>query len=139
MPRRSTRVRNALDSENPRKTKRPRISKTPFQKTDSVKDVDQLYLTYMKALLALPYKEYLQSQHWSEIRKAALSFYGKRCAACGSSENKLHVHHVCYKNKGRESMADLIILCEFCHKAVSESIKQRKESRETAIEARETP
>lgn len=138
MPRRSTRVKNALDSENQRKTKRARINKTPFQKAESVQEVDQLYLVYMKALLSLPYREYLQSQHWSEIRKAALSFYGKRCSVCGSSKNKLHVHHVCYKNKGRESMADLIILCEHCHKAVSESIKQRKESSETALEARET-
>ena len=139
MPRRTTRVKNDLTSAEPRKTKRARIKKVSFEKSEGAKQVDQMYLEYMRELKSLPYKEYLQTQYWVEFRTNALKYYGKRCMACGSSDSRLNVHHTTYKNKGQETLSDVIVLCEHCHKSIHDSINQRKASREKAIEARETP
>lgn len=61
------------------------------------------------------YRKYINSQAWREKRELALDFYDNNCGLCGSKFN-LHVHHKTYKNLYRESMADLMLLCETCHK-----------------------
>ena len=60
------------------------------------------------------YKEYLNSDHWKEIRLKALSRAGNRCQLC-SSTNSLNVHHNTYKNVGNENLKDLVVLCRECH------------------------
>lgn len=62
----------------------------------------------------MPYKEYLQTDHWKQTRKKALKKAKYKCELCGSKEN-LNAHHKTYERKGNELPEDLIVLCEICH------------------------
>ncbi len=65
-------------------------------------------------LKTMPYREYLQTDHWQALRKRMLKRAGYRCQLC-NSEGRLHVHHRTYENRGNESYSDLIVLCPNCH------------------------
>jgi len=69
---------------------------------------------YITELRDMPYKEYLQTKHWQEIRKKALHRANYKCQLCSSKEN-LNVHHNTYENRGCEKEEDLIVLCQKCH------------------------
>lgn len=80
-----------------------------------------------KALRQMPYKDYLQTDHWKRIRNSMLMLNGARCSGlpCGSGdsfwgggEHMLHVHHLSYKNRGAEKYADLALVCDDCHAAI---------------------
>lgn len=61
------------------------------------------------------YNEYLESQHWQDVRKEALREYTE-CLLCGYTSDYLEVHHVRYTTLGREDVDnDLIVLCDDCH------------------------
>lgn len=62
----------------------------------------------------LPYKEYLQTDHWKNLRKSKLKQSGFKCQLC-SSNKELHVHHNTYERKGYEYLSDLVVLCGNCH------------------------
>ena len=62
----------------------------------------------------LEYQDYLNSDHWKEIRIEALNRAGHRCQLCSSTYN-LNVHHNTYKNRGNEDLKDLVVLCRDCH------------------------
>jgi len=67
-------------------------------------------------LKRLPYPEYLRSNHWDHTRRRALLRAGHRCQQC-EARGLLDVHHLTYERIGRESEADLIVLCRMCHEA----------------------
>lgn len=60
------------------------------------------------------YQEYLNSERWMDFRSIILNYYGHKCMLCSVSTN-LNVHHNNYDNLGRETMADVIVLCRDCH------------------------
>ncbi len=77
-------------------------------------------------LRQLPYREYLQTEHWQRVRAAIMLLYGARCQeeGCwltgdswygGNWETDIHVHHLSYKNRGNERFADLTLLCQKHH------------------------
>lgn len=66
------------------------------------------------ALRAMPYTEYLKTQHWHFVRQAALQRAGHTCAVCDSSD-RLEVHHRTYERRGCEWPEDLVVLCNGCH------------------------
>jgi hypothetical protein len=65
-------------------------------------------------LRTMPYRDYLHTNHWQQIRLAALARAGYRCQLCNSS-NRLEVHHRTYARRGAEQDSDVIVLCERCH------------------------
>jgi hypothetical protein len=67
-----------------------------------------------RALRAMPYADYLQTEHWLTTRKRALHRAGFQCKACEATK-ALNVHHLTYANLGRENETDLIVLCQPCH------------------------
>lgn len=67
------------------------------------------------------YAEYLASPHWTAKRLEALMHYGHACQLCGIPRN-LDVHHVTYKRRGAELLADLRILCRPCHYSIHEAV-----------------
>ncbi len=72
------------------------------------------------------YQEYLQSDHWKELRarkhKRASRRNGKlRCAICGSTD-KVHTHHLIYRNWYDVVTSDLRMLCDICHSTAHELI-----------------
>lgn len=81
----------------------------------------------IERLRALPYAEYLQSEHWQDIRKAALKRSRYRCQVCNTSERTLNVHHRTYEHRGEEYAADVIVLCENCHEIFHLNGKLSKE------------
>jgi len=71
-------------------------------------------LEQINILKTMPYKEYLQTEHWKNIRKKVLAKARYKCQLC-NNKNNLHVHHNTYENRGNERLEDLIVLCEDCH------------------------
>ena len=68
------------------------------------------------------YDEYLQTEGWGKIRRAALKYWDHKCALC-FSENKLHVHHRTYCRLGSEQPNDVIVLCKKCHAKHHDALK----------------
>lgn len=56
------------------------------------------------------YHEYMRSVHWKIRREQYFNVHDKKCWICGSSA-RLGLHHLHYKNLGREKDDDLIALC----------------------------
>ena len=65
-------------------------------------------------LATMPYADYLKTDHWQTVRKAALERAEHRCQTCSTDEH-LHVHHRTYENRGAERDSDVIVLCKTCH------------------------
>jgi hypothetical protein len=65
-------------------------------------------------LCRMPYGEYLQTEHWKEMRKRALAAAEYRCQVCNIGDG-LTVHHRTYERRGEELLSDLITLCKSCH------------------------
>jgi 5-methylcytosine-specific restriction endonuclease McrA len=70
---------------------------------------------YLLKLKSMPYKDYLETDHWKQLRKRKLRLSGYKCQICGSKED-LNVHHNTYENRGCEKDEDLVVLCNECHK-----------------------
>ena len=61
------------------------------------------------------YRNYLQSNHWKEIKERYRnSKFKKNCYIC-HSPNNLDLHHKTYERLGNEFLRDLIYLCRRCH------------------------
>lgn len=71
------------------------------------------------------YLSYLRSPAWFKLRAAHLTKYGAACKACGATV-KIHLHHKTYDNLGREKAAELVALCEACHRAVHRYAKAHR-------------
>lgn len=69
----------------------------------------------IQALRALPYREYLQTEHWQITRRKFIRAANRRCQRCGDPHPSLEVHHLSYRNKGDEVAGDCIALCPICH------------------------
>lgn len=69
------------------------------------------------ALKCLPYKEFLGTSYWAEVRRQKLEEANYQCASCGRTE-RLQVHHTTYDIIGEEleNLEFLDVLCEDCHK-----------------------
>lgn len=70
--------------------------------------------TQIRRLRIMPYSEYLKTEHWQLLRKAALYRDKYKCRDCGD-KSKLEVHHRTYIRRGNERLSDVISLCSECH------------------------
>lgn len=72
----------------------------------------------VKILVEIPYKEFLKTTYWKELRKIVFKLIGsKECEVCGGID-RINVHHLHYETRGRETLDDLVCLCERCHAAI---------------------
>ncbi len=69
---------------------------------------------HIEFLRSLPYREYLQTDHWQQLRKRVLKWSKYRCQLC-NHQGVLNVHHRTYEHLGDEEYKDLIVLCSDCH------------------------
>jgi HNH endonuclease len=60
------------------------------------------------------YADYLASEHWREVRKRYRESDRPQRCKCGAEGTQLH--HTTYVRLGRESLTDLVLLCENCHR-----------------------
>lgn len=65
-------------------------------------------------LKTMPYVDYLMTNHWKNVRLAAIERAHGRCQLCNRGD-KLHVHHRTYERRGEELPEDLTVLCAPCH------------------------
>lgn len=65
--------------------------------------------------MKVDYAAYLESEAWKARRQWKLNAAENRCQLC-NSEYLLNVHHRTYDRLGNEREADLVVLCEKCHK-----------------------
>ena len=76
--------------------------------------------------LKTTYEEFLQSDHWKQVKKKALSrkkTYGK-CQICGTDKN-IDLHHTSYKWIGtKHELRNVIPLCRRHHNEVHEYAKR---------------
>ena len=59
------------------------------------------------------YKQYLLSPEWKRLQLQALKKANLKCEKCGSDKN-LQYHHKNSKILYRETLDDLIVLCDKC-------------------------
>jgi len=61
--------------------------------------------------------KYLNSKHWKDFRKKIYDKYNGVCQECGYKFpiEHCHVHHISYKNVGKETDKDVRLLCSDCH------------------------
>lgn len=62
----------------------------------------------------IEYQQYLQSNHWLQLRAKKLKQSKKRCGIC-LSPHRLEIHHLTYRNIYDVETADLRVLCHDCH------------------------
>jgi 5-methylcytosine-specific restriction endonuclease McrA len=84
----------------------------------------------------IPYKEYLQTEHWKNTRKKALKKAKYKCELCGSKED-LNVHHKTYEHRGEEPPEDLIVLCHHCHAKFHDKLDEEDKVNESNIKNNE--
>lgn len=62
------------------------------------------------------YQKYIRSKDWKDTRKEMLTIQ-PNCYKCG--EQATDVHHISYKNLGKEKLDDLMSLCKRCHNRIT--------------------
>lgn len=72
------------------------------------------YLMRVSALRAMPYADYLRTEEWQAVRRAAIRRARGACQIC-NQQRRLDVHHRTYERLGCELPSDVIALCHSCH------------------------
>lgn len=93
------------------------------QANNQLKELAECKVEYLREI---KYRDYLLTDHWQGIRKMMLKHAGYRCQLCNAGNRTLHVHHRTYENRGRETVADLIVLCDQCHSQFHERLELAK-------------
>lgn len=80
------------------------------------------------------YEEYLQTQHWKNIRQKIYTLNNGTCQRCKKKCKywECNVHHKSYARLGHEENKDLQLLCFDCHEKVHK-IKEKKEKEQKRI------
>lgn len=61
------------------------------------------------------YKEYIKSDFWKDRKREYYKNHKKECQVC-KSRWRIGLHHISYRNLGKEADDDLVPLCWSCHK-----------------------
>jgi hypothetical protein len=68
---------------------------------------------HFKQPLRNKYKAYIRSDKWIKRRDSYYAKFGKSCAICQGLEG-VGLHHIIYKNLGKEKDKDLLPICQGC-------------------------
>lgn len=85
----------------------------------------------LRSLKGMPYRQYLQTEHWQNVRNSALKRARFKCQVC-CSEQRLQVHHRTYARRGEELPEDLTVLCSKCHGVFHETSELAERGRADA-------
>lgn len=85
-----------------------------------------------RLLQTMPYREYLATPEWKDIRLDAIKRAKFRCQTC-CSDGLLNVHHRTYVRRGREHFSDLTVLCRSCHEVFHEKRRLAENGRSATI------
>lgn len=76
--------------------------------------------------VAVSYSAYLRTKHWNMLREKYFTLNKNICCWCGSVDY-VQLHHLNYKNIGKESLDDLVPLCKSCHKELHKVSRDTKD------------
>ncbi len=62
-----------------------------------------------------PYYAYIKSSQWTRRKELYYQTHKRQCQACGSYRD-IDLHHMIYKDFGKERDETLVCLCRVCHK-----------------------
>lgn len=80
---------------------------------------DEVELSRVRKAQSMPYLEYLQTDHWREMREKILVRAKYQCECCGTYDRAgLDIHHLNYDRLGAERLDDLLALCNTCHRKI---------------------
>jgi 5-methylcytosine-specific restriction endonuclease McrA len=85
-----------------------------YKQYKKIDEIETIYAGNIYNLKSLNYEDYLQTEHWKHFVKECKKFFNNECQLCGN-EKSLQVHHNNYKNRGRETFNDVVLLCKDCH------------------------
>jgi len=85
-----------------------------YKQNESFNEIQKNYKDVIYNLKSLDYQDYLKTNHWKHFVEECKKFFNNKCQICGNKE-KLQVHHNNYKNRGRETFNDVVLLCKDCH------------------------
>lgn len=88
-------------------------------------------------IVGMPYRKYLETQHWKNTAEQAKKMWGGRCALCNSN-GPLDAHHRTYLSIGIEKPADVICLCRECHEHFHNGRKAEGQKPREAVKASRT-
>lgn len=71
------------------------------------------------------YSQYLQSEHWFNLKLGAWIRDGKKCAAC-HWKSDLQGHHLIYRNLTDCATKDILTLCKRCHDRIHGYMKANR-------------
>src|ERR1035437_26376 len=72
------------------------------------------------------YNEYLQSDHWKELRvRYYQSKCYKNCLVCKKPPVYPNFHHRTYKRLGKERLGDIVLVCRVCHKLIHDTFNTK--------------
>ena len=96
---------------------KPTIGSADVKSLDGLMSHIVDYETIREYLVAIPYKDYLQTFYWKSVSKYVRSKFNS--CKCGV-RNNLHVHHNTYKYIGIEHLhiSSLDVLCDKCHSLI---------------------
>ena len=126
----------AIPRGKPKRTKVPRsYLKRLARKLQSEKDKRKNQKKKATPFQTPKYKTYIKSPAWKARRYSYFKKYGKECAICKST-HLVGLHHVSYKNVGRELDEELVALCWMHHEAyhIAEGVTRENLSTHTFIE-----
>jgi hypothetical protein len=69
-----------------------------------------------KPIKPVKYSEYIKSKAWRNRRNNYYKVHKKACVIC-KMKGGVGLHHLTYKNLGRERDEDLVALCWVCHES----------------------
>lgn len=69
------------------------------------------------------YNQYLQSDHWQNLRMAKLEMVKRTCEHCGAT-GSLDCHHIRYRDLYDVQLSDLAALCRDCHEWLHSGIRK---------------
>lgn len=61
------------------------------------------------------YASYLSLPVWCAMRRSVLARARDHCERCRHATERLVVHHVRYRERGKERLDDLLVMCTDCH------------------------
>lgn len=81
--------------------------------------------------------DYLQSDHWKNLRLEKLASRNATCIRCGKQDPSNDVHHFIYRNLYDVELEDLAVLCRDCHDLVHTTVDAALAAKESGEKLRD--
>jgi 5-methylcytosine-specific restriction endonuclease McrA len=81
--------------------------------------------------VALDYWDYLQTQHWQNLREKVYEQRNHTCQRCHKEISVFQIHHITYVRIGHERVSDVQLVCVKCHEIIHKRKDRLREKKYT--------